>query len=205
MFQSVLKLLIYCISLVIAFIFGKIINVPGVTLDTELNPFHALSPLVTLVIALVLSIYVQRSRDINGSASDLTIKRVDKIIDLLDDLQESVSATNRILTTNANAFPKRIGSGLKSTLSSLHENNIPVSVEYSELEIIIRDLREVLTLTPVQNDENKGKDKPIYVENGYTHYNSSKVSEVNKLVDDLRDMLFKIQLDINNSYGKKYP
>ena len=134
----------------LGFIVSKAFDVPGITIDTNINPLHALSIIVTLLIALLITVYFQTNKEVNNVANGIIIKRIDKIIDIIDSLHDSIIEEN-ITTSSAPSTVKRIHTSLKYISTSLSDQEIKVSVEFNDLEIETRKINDLLTNTPADN------------------------------------------------------
>ena len=189
--------LLVFIAIVIGFLAGKMYDVPGLTLDRKINPLHALSIIVTVFIAIVISIFFEKEKEKNKVIKEIIIRRIDKTIDLTESLIDLV-ATGKIRSEVVPGYPKRIHSSLKCSWSSFENNKIKTVVDFSELELIIRELKNLLTNTPI-NASGSLADAPISAKNGYFLYNEARVSEVSVELEKLKNMLFKAQLDVNMS------
>jgi hypothetical protein len=181
----------------IGFILGKLIEVPFITIEKNINPLHALSILVTLLVALVISVFFQKNKDINNTANDIIIKRVDKIVDMLDILNESI-LEGSIEVIKAPAISKRIYSSLKCVNQSLIDYSISISATFDSIEQKHRLIKDLLTNTPAHN----GNDAPmpVKVENEKYVYTSARISEIERNIEDLKNSLYKTQLEINKSF-----
>lgn len=185
----------------IGVIFGIFVDIPGITIDTKINPLHALSILVTLFIAVSISVVFQKNKDINNTANSIIIKRIDKIIEILDSLNELILEES-IETTKGNSIPKRIHSSLKCVFDSLIENTINISIKFETIEEKHRKIKDLLTNTPAKTDSTDSP--PVKVENEKYVYNATRVSEISKNIEDLKNDLFKTQLEINRSFRSSF-
>lgn len=184
----------------IGFLIGKIFDIPGITIDTKLNPLHALSILVTLLIAIFISVLFQKNKDINNTANSIVIKRIDKIIEILDSLNELI-LDGSIETGKAPSISKRVYSSLKCVFASLTENNINISVDFKTVEDKNRKIKDLLTNTPALSDSSITLvSPPIKVEEKKYIYNADRISEIEKEIEDLKNDLFKAQLEVNKSF-----
>lgn len=194
--NDILKSLTWVSLFSIGFITGKLFDIPVFTMDTNINPLQALSILVTLLVALLISVYFQRNKDINNSANLIIIKRIDKVVDILDMLSELV-LEGSIHLEKAPSISKRVYSSLKCIHQCVNDNSIDVSVTWDSIENKHRLIKDLLTNTPAHTSEEQSP--PIKVENGKYVYNLSRISEIEKNIEDLKNSIFKTQLEINKN------
>lgn len=192
-----LVLVLIVISLFIGVLVGKMYNVPVLTIDTNINPLHALSMIITVFIAIVITIYFDHEKEKNKVVKEIIIKRIDNAISIVETLFDAVSA-GKIKSEVIPGYPKRIHSSLKCSWSSFSDNKIETSISFSELELVIRELKKLLTDTPLNNNGVDGA-APIKAENGCFIYSEARVSEVSVELEKLKNKLFKAQLDVNMS------
>ncbi len=184
-------------TLFIGFIIGKFVEVPGFIVDKNINLLHALSIFVTLFIALLISVFFQKNKDINNSANEIIINRIHKIVDILDSLHDTI-LEGHIEVFRAPSISKRIYSSLKCVFQSINDCSISVSVDFPTLEQKYRLMKDLLTNTPAQIDE--GTSTPVKVENGKYIYSDGRISEIEQNIEELKNILFSTQLEINKSF-----
>lgn len=178
------------------FIAGKTFDVPGLVIDKHINPLHAASILVTLLIALVITVFFQTNKDVNNIANGIIIKRIDKVIEIIDTLQDDVDIGS-IATERAPSVVKRIHDSLKCIWTNINEQNIKVSTEFQSLEDETRKINDLLTNTPAKSPT--GSISPVLVKSGKYLYNPARTSEIGKHIECLKNNLFKTQLEVNKS------
>jgi len=180
----------------LGFIVSKIIDVPGITIESNINPLHLLSIIITLFIALLITVYFQTNKEVNNSRNGILIKRIDNITDNIDLFYEIIS-TGTIPIELAPSTVKRIHQSLKYTWNNFEEEGVVVSIELKTIETITRMINNLLTNTPaIALDDPM---PPISIDKNKYVYNAARISEIEKYIDDLKNNLFKIQLDVNKS------
>lgn len=180
----------------LGFIASKIVDVPGITIETNINPLHLLSIIVTLFIALLITVYFQTHKEVNSSRNEILIKRIDSITDNIDSFYDTIS-TGIIPIELAPSTVKRIYQSLKYTWENFNAEGVSVSIEFNIIEKKTRIINNLLTNTPAiaSNDPVP----PVSTaENNYL-YNTARIAEIEKHIDDLKNNLFKVQLDVNKS------
>lgn len=189
--------LLYVTIFSIGFITGKLVQIPGFVVDKNINILHALSIFVTLLVALSISVFFQKNKDINNSANEIIINRIDKIVEILDSLNEAV-LEGRIGVLKAPSMSKRIYSSLKCVFKSIEDYSIPISFDFSFIENKHRIMKDLLTSTPAHNNEENSM--PVKVEDDNYIYNSARISEIEKNIEEFKNILFGVQLEINKSF-----
>jgi len=177
------------------FLIGKMVAVPELTIDTKINPLHALSILVTLIVALVISLFFEREKEKNRVAISLIIKRIDKAAEMIDSLYLSVME-NQIKQNSAYSLPKRIHNSLKCVWDMFGQYNMNVEVEFSELEVILREVKSLMTNTPI-NGGSSGEHPPIKVEDNNIIYSDARVAEIGIYIEKIQNKLYKTQHEVN--------
>lgn len=180
---------------------GKLLSLPeDIVIDRNINPVHALSIFVTFFIAISVTVFFQTKKEINNTENEIIIKRVDKIIEIIDRLYDSV-CSGKIAVLQAPALVKSIHSSSKYIWENCFgDQAINVSVEFDSIELLTRKINDLLTNTPANNvDEEKPPVKVI--ENKY-EYNDARIAEIGKYIEDLKDAFFKVQLDVNKKLNR---
>jgi hypothetical protein len=178
------------------FITGKIFDVPGLVIDKHINLLHAASILVTLLIALVITVFFQTNKDVNNIANGIIIKRIDNVIEIIDTLQDDVEIGS-IATERAPSVVKRIHGSLKCIWTNIDEQSIKVSTVFQSLEDETRKINDLLTNTPAKGS--KESTSPVSVKSGKYSYNPARISEIATHIESLKNNLFKTQLEVNKS------
>ncbi len=178
------------------FISGKIFEVPGVAIDNHINPLHAVSILFTFLTAVVITVFFQTNKDVNNIANSIIIKRIDKVIEIIDVLQDDVE-TGSIATERAPSVVKRIHDSLKCIWTNIDEQSIKVSTKFQSLEDETRKINDLLTNTPAKKATELTP--PVSVKSGKYSYNPARITEIAKHIEDLKNNLFKAQLEVNRS------
>jgi hypothetical protein len=191
------KILLLTTIFLMGILLGKIIDIPGITIDTKINPLHALSILVTFLIALLITVYFQTNKEINNAANSIIIKRIDKVIEILDILNELI-LDGSIEILKAPSITKRVYSSLNCIFQSIKENNINVTVDFKTVEDRSRKIKDLLTDTPAKIDTDTVA--PIHIADNKYVYSSARVSELERQIEDLKNDLFRAQLEINKSF-----
>lgn len=194
--KKICNFIMYIIIFSLGFTLGKIINVPGITIETNINPLHLLSIIVTLFIALLITVYFQTHKEVNSSRNTILIKRIDSITDNISSFYETIS-TGIIPIELAPSTVKRIHQSLKCTWENFNTEEVSVSIEFKIIEKKTRIINHLLTNTPAIASNDPVPPVSV-VKNSYL-YNTARIAEIEKHIDDLKNNLFKVQLDVNRS------
>lgn len=167
---------------------------PDITIDTKLNPLHALSILVTLLVAFLVTVVFQTKKELNNSQNSIIVKRVDKVIELLDDLSDQVESGN-VAVNLAPSITKRAHTSLNYIWNAFPEYNIIVTTGFDAVQNEARKIKDLLTTSPVS--ESAGQ--PVKIEDGKYVYNEPRIAEITFHIENLKNILFKTQLEINKN------
>lgn len=181
----------------IGILIGKFIEVPSIKVDPTINLLHGLSILTTLFVAIVIAIYFDTQKKKDSIQKEIMIKRIDKIVDSLDDLQKDVSI-GKVVLQFAIAFPKRFKGSIDYVWDALSHYEIAVSVEKDEIIKAHRELRALLTTTPIPAVAAQSKDLASVADDSLI-YSTPKIAQIITVIETLKNDLFKVQLDINAS------
>jgi len=186
---------------IMGFFVGNLYNLPGeIVIDKNINAVHALSIFVTLFIAILITIFYQTKKEINNTENEIIIKRIDKIIEIIECLHDSV-CSGKVAVSQAPALVKRIYNASKYIWeSSFSDQTINVSIKFELIESETRKINDLLTNTPANNT--KDENPPVKVVESNYEYNDSRIVEIEKHIEDLKNKLFKIQLEVNRKLNR---
>jgi Ca2+/Na+ antiporter len=174
---------------------GKWIGVPYITIDPSINLLHGLSLLITLFIALAITLVFDTQKKRDSTQKEIMIKRIDRIVDTLDDLQKDVS-TGKVGLQFAFAFPKRLIVSIRYVWDAFKLHDITVSVEVNNVVATVCELRRLLTTTPNKAEQSVRNDLAL-VDNDFLVYGAPGITLMITAIETLKNELFKAQLDIN--------
>ncbi|MCP5275421.1 MAG: hypothetical protein H6936_11370 [Burkholderiales bacterium] len=196
-----LKICLHLVTFIMGFFVGKLfILSEEVVIDKNINPVHALSIFVTLFIAILITVFFQTKKEINNTENEIIIKRIDKIIEIIDCLHDSV-CSGKVAISQAPALVKRIHNSSKYIWDSCFSDQaINVSIKFELIEAETRKINDLLTNTPA-NHTNVEKPPVQVVDNNY-EYNDLRIVEIEKHIEDLKNKLFKIQLEVNRKLNR---
>ncbi|HUX54910.1 MAG TPA: hypothetical protein VMV56_10880 [Williamwhitmania sp.] len=171
-------------------------TIPGIKFDNQVDPLHALSILVTFAIAVLLSVFFEAHKKKDSTQKEIMIKRVDRVLNTLEELHKAI-LTGKIDFQTAVSLPKRLNKTFDYIWESLKINKINVKIEKSEIINLIRDLKDLLTNTPTNEERKLKKYCPITVNDNLLIYASPRVTEICSKLEEINNKLFQTQLNIN--------
>ena len=76
----------YFLLIVIGFILGKMVFIPGITMDLSINPLHLLSILTTIGIAVFVGMIYNKNASYEVKRKELVQHLLDKSLDSIQNL-----------------------------------------------------------------------------------------------------------------------
>lgn len=176
---------------------GKLVSVPGVTMGREINPVHALSILCTLVVAVLVSIHLDRNKRRDSSQRDIYLKRIEAVSGVVEELYGRV-IEGPIPYTAVTSRIKRIRASLNALLAPLATAIGNRDFE-APLMNAIRELNEQMTKTDIAGSRGK-LPKDISIKDNVITYSGTYKAQIESGLDVLRSRLFELQLLVNGCY-----
>lgn len=195
---STLKV-VFCICLVfIGILIGKLISVPYFEVSKSIDLIDIFSVLVTIIIAILLTVFFDKRKNDSRIEKDLILRRVDNVYEIICELQkESISGT--IPYTEAASSIKRISTSMRSIYNTIEKCQFTIKKDIKEsIKIAIIDLRNILTDTPIINEnEIENSDLDIKVKDGNIIFKKQKLIQIESKFDVLKDFLLELEIRIN--------
>lgn len=193
--RNVLYIVLFFTLIAIGMFIGKWFEVPYITIDPKINLLHGLSLLSTLFIALAITLVFDTQKKRDSTLKEIMIKRIDKLVHALDDLQNEVS-TGKVGLQFAVAFPKRLLGSVKYIWGAFLLNHIKVRVEEKNIVTTVRELRQLLTTTPTQAEKLLKNDLAV-VDEDFLVYGAPRIAQIIAVIETLKNEFFSVQLSIN--------
>ncbi len=195
---STLKV-IFCICLVfIGVLIGKFISVPHFEVSKSLDLIDIFSVLVTILIAILLTVFFDKRKNDSRIEKDLILRRVDNVYEITCDLQQE-SISGKIPYTEAASSIKRISTSMQSIYNTIEKCQFTIKNDIKEsIKSAIGDLRDILTDTPKINEEViENSDLSIEVKDGIIFFNRQRIIQMESKFDVLKDCLLELEIRIN--------
>lgn len=143
--------------------------------------------------------YIDKEKDENSREKDLIINRVEEVYQFVKDQSYSF-VDNQLSLTSAAAYIKRI----RVQVTSIEELLIVADRKYDgnfskELNDILRELKDLLTKTPVKQKANIPDGFSIKVINNIVYSSEERMNLIEVTYDRLRNKILEFQLQINRS------
>jgi hypothetical protein len=178
----------------IGILVGKICFFPGVTMGREINPVHAMSILVSLLIACILAIWIDRHKEKNKTEKSLVIKRIDDSIIILESIHEKV-LTKSIGVVEAASLLKRLAMQIGCLKKLVAVRDICNPEKFDKCISDISELKDLLTSTPAAEELPSGE-ATVRASDGIYYYSKNRISEIETKVEILKNDTFELQMEV---------
>ncbi len=186
------------VVLALGFLLGKLVSVPGLEVDKSISLTHAASILVTIVVAVVISVLIDGIKEQKKLTREVVIPMVDKLIIHVDNTKETLLKGSLPLAT-ANSFGKKIIVPLSHVKNAVVAKNKTAIDLFDDLESMVKEIRVNLTETPQKNSNPSEHPVIVNPKLGYI-YSDKRTDQIEVLLDNLNNNLLKLQL--SDSYCK---
>lgn len=189
----------FCICLIIVgVLIGKFIDFPDFQISKNIDLVNISSIVVTVLLAILITVFFDKRRSDNRVEKDLILRRVDNVYEITNELQKE-SISGQIPYTEAASSIKRISTSMQSIYRTVEKcqfsikNDIKTAIKKS-----ISELRDILTDTPkMTEDQIENTDLPIEVKDGIIKFNRQRVNQIEAKFDILKDCLLELEIRIN--------
>ncbi len=178
----------------IGFVLGKIILIPGVSIQREINPVHLLSILVAVLMGILASIVFTTHKQKKDDEKRLLISRIETLYSIADQLFSKVNEQKKNLF-EINSINKR----MRSLLGIITHATEQTSINSSQVEratLISTELTSLTTETKAV-DPVCGQVADVVVEDNIVSYSEKRKSELESKIQQFQNALFLLQLEIN--------
>lgn len=180
-------------------LFGKMLHFNIFTFSREINPVHAISVISTVFVALFVAVLIDRNKSRDRCEKELFLKRIDAIIAIAECLHDRISG-QKILFVEATTRLKRMKSSVKCVYTSFTTASRRIGVEEKQIKDILKELNTLMTMTPIKSGVGAPRDDSISIKNGIVTYSVTRSAAIEVQIEAFKDVLFKMQVDINNCY-----
>lgn len=195
---NILKV-VFCVCLIlIGILIGKFVDFPHFEISKSVDLINITSIVVTVLIAILITVFFDKRKSDNRIEKDLILRRVDNVYEITNDLQRE-SISGEIPYTEAASSIKRINTSMQSIYKTVDKCEFSIKDDIKNLiKKSIGDLRNVLTDTPkITEDQIENSDLPIEVKDGIIKYNRQKIGQIEAKFDSLKDCLLELEIRIN--------
>jgi hypothetical protein len=186
-------ILLCFISCIIGILVGKILFIPGISIQHEINPVHALSVISTLFVAIVVSILFTQEKDKNKGKKEIVLNRVCAGFEICDSLHGRI-IDNKIDHSHAVSVFKRIAIVTKCVFYACKTIGLTITMNEAKFNEQAKRLKDLMTNTPIIPDDLTTP--PIKITKGIIEYNSNRIAEIETELEKLRNMFLELQIDI---------
>jgi hypothetical protein len=181
------------LSCAVGILVGKILFIPGISIQREINPVHALSIISTLFVAIVISILFAQEKDKNKGRKEIVLNRVCAGLEICDSLFGKIN-DNKIEHSQAVSIFKRIGIVTKCVFYACNKIELKLTMNEDKFNEQAKRVKDLMTNTPII-PENVNT-PPIKTTKGIVEYNSNRIAEIETELEKLRNMFLELQIDI---------
>ncbi len=181
------------LSGLIGFIIGKIVFIPGISVQHEINPVHLISVISPIFVAVVISIIFAKERDNIKEIKGLILQRSCSVLDICESVHQYI-LNRQIAFSTAVSLLKKLSINTKCIFATCKETKIQLSKSESDLINQIKNINNLMTNTPVGPEDESVQ--PVRVEENIIHYEKNRVSEIELDLDKLQSMVLSLQVDI---------
>ncbi|MEX2345699.1 MAG: hypothetical protein WD604_08810 [Balneolaceae bacterium] len=197
--MKILIKVVFCVCLVlIGVLIGKFISFPNFEISRSLDLVNISSIIVTILLAVLITVFFDKRKNDNRIEKDLILRRVDNVYEITNELQKE-SISGEIPYTEAASSIKRINTSIQSIYRTVEKCQFSIKNDIKEsIKFAIGDLRDILTDTPkVTEEQIENSDLPIEVKNGIIHFNRQRIGQIESKFDRLKDCLLELEIRIN--------
>ncbi len=191
--------IVFCFCLILLGIWiGKVTDFPHFEISKSIDLINVLSILVTVLLAILITVYFDKRKSDNRIEKDLILRRVDNIYEITNELQRE-AISGEIPYTEAASSIKRINTSMQSIYKTVDKCEFSIKDDIkTSIRNAISDLRDILTDTPKMTEAQIEKsDLPIEVKNGIIKFNRQRISQIEVKFDSLKDKLLELEIRIN--------
>lgn len=189
----------FCICLIlVGILIGKYIDFPYFEISKSIDLTNVSSILVTILLAILITVFFDKRKNDNRIEKDLIIRRVDNVYDITNELQrEAISGV--IPYTEAASSIKRINTSMQSIYRTVEKCEFSIKDDIKKsIKIAISDLRDILTDTPkITEAQIESSDLPIEVKDGKIKFNRQRIGQIEAKFDALKNNLLELEIRIN--------
>ncbi len=188
-------ILSYSLILLVGFLAGKLIFIPGISVQKEINPLHFISIVSTLFMAIVISVLIDKERRINDVEKKLIIDKLQAIWNETEELEKLVNS-KQVLHCEVISLIKRIRSATSFVEKALKTIGKSPCSSIQQLKTYCKQLSDLATNT-VATDPQKPIPEEVKIDNGYVFYSQNRVAEIEACIGTLGNELFQSQINTN--------
>ena len=191
--------IIFCACLVlVGILIGKFLSFPHFEISPKINLVNATSILVTVLIAVLITVFFDKRKSDNRIEKDLILGRVDNVYEITNELQKE-SVSGKIQYTEAASSIKRISTAMQSIYRTVDKCEFTIKDDIkTSIQSAISQQRDLLTDTPkMSEDQIENSDLPIEVRDGIIKYNRQRIGQIEANFDVLKDCLLELEIRIN--------
>lgn len=182
------------VLLIIGILIGKLCFIPGVTMGREINPVHALSILVSLLIACILAIWIDRHKEKNKTEKSLVIKRIDDSILILETIHEKL-LSHSIGVVEVASLLKRLSMQINCLKKLVCTHSICRPDQFEKCINEISDFKALITSTPAVEEE-PGIEPAVRAVDNIYHYSKNRIIEIETKVEILKNYTLELQMEV---------
>lgn len=194
--KKIVRISIYVIvGAIIGFLVARIPSLEIISFDTKIPIFDVISLLITIAMAFYVAQILEKDVQNSQQGKQMYLDRINQNEEILLQINEYLQ-TDTILLTRVTNLLHRFRSRQTSINKALKERikKDIFKTEQDALEADIRDLKRLLTDTPIDNTDTSN----ISIRNGVVKYSKNRLTEISTCVLNIDNQLFDLKHQINN-------
>jgi hypothetical protein len=192
--KNKLWIILCVVTFVIGFLVAKMVSVPYLSMQKEINPLHALSIITTLFIAILVSIVYDREKEKQKNVKQLIINRICNAFELSDNLYLKLIEQIEIITVSSSL--KRINMIIECVHKLCERGDVQIKFEKSLFLEKVKSIRDLMTSTPVIGDDIVTAVPQISVEKNSVKYSKGRIAEIEVQIDQLKNLFLELQITV---------
>lgn len=172
---------------------GKALYVPGVTWGKEINPVHAMSILIAAIVAIYVSLVLDRHKESRKVLRDLLLRKIDTLSTSIDHILTTIEPSE-VRLADVHLSLKTVHLRYADLQRVISKVNAQSGTFEKRFQSLYNDLRVLTTYLPI--GPNVSEAPPIRCRKGQVTYSTNRLTEIRNAVTLMCDCICTLQVDI---------
>lgn len=195
--KNVIKVILYIvIGFILGFLANRIPTVANVTLSTEIPIFDIATLIVTTILALYVAQIIEKDIQNSQIGKQMYLDRLNQNENILADLNNYIQEDRIVLSKITNMLHRYRSrqTGIHKALKDRSRKSL-FELELSSIEADTKDLKRLLTDTPIDNTDQSN----ITIRDGIVNYSKQRTTEIATCIARIDNTIFELKHKINSS------